>query len=149
MEKYDPQLAERVWQRVQGTVPTGPDVRQLLMMITEEWADAATYLHLSRRLQGRHRDTLQRLFREEQAHTACLKGIYALVTGNQPVIRPPKPTQEPVSVTLRRCYGREMRALSQYEANAADPEYGQVFARLAAQEREHCKTVLELLGSLR
>jgi len=39
-----------------------------------------------------------------------------------------------------------MRCLAQYEARANDPEYGPVFARLAAQEREHCMAVLELIG---
>ena len=30
-----------------------------------------------------------------------------------------------------------------------DPEYGPVFSRLAAQEREHCLVVLEILGRLK
>ena len=56
--------------------------------------------------------------------------------------------QAPADRTLRRCYGREMRCLAQYESRANDPEYGPVFTRLAAQEREHCMAVLELIGKL-
>ena len=81
---------------------------------------------------------------------ACLKGIYALQgTGKPDIPAPPPVDKAPVSVILRRCYGREMRCLAQYEQRSGDPEYGQVFARLAAQERDHCRLVLELLGNLK
>lgn len=80
---------------------------------------------------------------------ACLKGIYTLQGAGRPDIpSPPPPDKAPVSMLLRRCYGREMRCLAQYEARSSDPEYGQVFARMAQQEREHCRLILELLGSL-
>lgn len=149
METYDPEKAARVWQRVRATAPAEPDSGNLLALIAGEWADAATYLYLSRGRQGKEAAALRRLFEEEQAHAACLKGIYTLTTGQKPVIRTPPPVQEPIEVTLRRCYGREMRSLAEYEARSADPEYGPVFARLAAQEREHCRIVLELIGSLK
>ena len=42
-----------------------------------------------------------------------------------------------------------MRSLKEYEALMDDPEYGHVFARLAEQEREHCRTLLEMIGGLR
>ena len=87
---------------------------------------------------------------EEQAHMACLKGIFTLQgTGRPDVPSPPPPDKAPVATILRRCYGREMRCLAHYEARSADPEYGQVFARMAQQEREHCRQILELLGSLK
>lgn len=148
METYDPQKAARVWQRVQAGTPAGTDAQSLLSLIAEEWTDAATYLSLSRRYQGGIRNTLYRMFQEEQTHTACLKGIYTLITGAHPKVSAVPPSQEPAVVILRRCYGREMRSLAQYEARGNDPEYGQVFLKLAAQEREHCKTILQLLGSI-
>ena len=79
---------------------------------------------------------------------ACLKGIYMLVTGTHPNARSAPPEREPLDRMLRKCYGREMQSLAQYEARSADPEYGPIFARLAAQEREHCRMLLEILGSL-
>lgn len=152
MEVYDPEKAARVWQRVRGEnmspVPE-PDIQGLLALIAEEWTDATTYLHLSRQYQGKQSATLRKMFEEEQAHAACLKGIYTLTTGTRPVVRTVPPAREPVETTLRRCYGREMRCLAEYEARSADSQYGQVFARLAAQEREHCHLILELLGSLK
>ena len=148
MEGYDKEKAARVWQRVQGSVAEDP-TRGLQGMIAEEWADAAVYLSLSRRVQGNHAAILRKMGQEEQAHMACLKGIYTLQGTGRPEVPAPQPMEKaPVSVMLRRCYGREMRCLAQYESRTADPEYGQVFARMAQQEREHCRLILELLGSL-
>lgn len=148
METVDPAKAARVWQRVQAENPTARPEQGLLELIAQEWTDATTYLHLSRRFQGKESNTLRRMYEEEQAHTACLKGIYTLITGRRPTVRATPPAQEDPEQILRRCYGREMRCLSQYEQRSSDPEYGQVFARLAEQERDHCRLVLELLGKL-
>ena len=148
MEGYDKEKAARVWQRVQGSVAEDP-TRGLQGMIAEEWADAAVYLSLSRRVQGNHAAMLRKMGQEEQAHMACLKGIYTLQGTGRPEVPAPQPMEKaPVSVMLRRCYGREMRCLARYEARANDPEYGQIFARMAQQEKEHCRQILELLGTL-
>lgn len=148
METIDKAKAARVWQRVQGDAAENP-TRGLQGLIAEEWVDAAVYLSLSKRVQGNAANVLRKIGQEEQAHMACLKGIYTLQGAGRPDIPAPPPMDRaPVSVMLRRCYGREMRCLSQYEARANDPEYGQIFARMAQQEREHCRQILELLGSL-
>ncbi len=148
MEIIDKAKAARVWQRVQGAAAENP-THGLQGLIAEEWADAAIYLSLSRRVQGNTAAILRKIGQEEQSHMACLKGIYALQgTGRPDIPAPPPVDKAPISVILRRCYGREMRCLAQYEARANDPEYGQVYARMAQQEREHCRLVLELLGSL-
>lgn len=147
METVDPAKAARVWQRVQAENPTVRPEQGLVELIAQEWTDAATYLQLSRRFQGKESAILRRMFEEEQAHTACLKGIYTLITGTHPTVRAVQPTQDDPEQILRRCYGREMRCLAQYEQRSGDPEYGQVFARLADQERDHCRLILELLGN--
>lgn len=148
METIDKAKAARVWQRVQGEAVANP-THGLQGLIAEEWADAAIYLSLSRRVQGNAASILRKIGQEEQSHMACLKGIYALQgTGKPDIPAPPPVDKAPVSVILRRCYGREMRCLAQYESRSNDPEYGQVYARMAQQEREHCRLVLELLGSL-
>ena len=148
METFDKAKAARVWQRVQVEA-TANSARGLQGLIAEEWADAALYLSLSRRVQGNASAILKKMGQEEQSHMACLKGIYTLQgTGRPNVPTPPPPDNAPVSTMLRRCYGREMRCLAQYEARANDPEYGQIFSRMAQQEREHCRQILELLGSL-
>lgn len=146
METYDPEKTARVWQRVCGE-QAPPRHQGLPGLIAEERTDAATYLRLSRRFQGKASQILRRMFEEEQAHAACLKGICRLLTGTNPSTQAPPLPQESTEALLRRCYGREMRCLAEYEARSSDPEYGQVYARLAQQEREHCRRLLELLGS--
>ena len=153
MNTYDPQKAARVWQRVQSR--NQEEQREhsrtegsLQSLIVEEWISAATYLQLSRQLSSREASVLQRLYREEQTHAACLKGIYTLITGEKATLQAPSPIQESPEITLRRCYSREMRSLKEYEARAADSDYGPVFEKLAEQEREHCRAVLELIGNL-
>ena len=149
METYDADKATRVWQRVQGAQQPQPEMEGLPALLAEEQQDAAVYLHLAKRMGPRESQILRRLSEEEQSHGACLKGIYTLITGQQIAPQIPPMHQEPAERILRRCYGREMRCLAQYEARSADPEYGPVFAKLAAQEREHCMAVLELIGRLK
>lgn len=149
MENYDAAKATRVWQRVQASQQSQPDAQGLPALISEELEDAATYAQLAKRLGGRDGQTLRSLAENEHSHAACLKGIYTLMTGEPINPKIPPTRQEPAERTLRRCYGREMRCLAQYEARSGDPEYGPVFSRLAAREREHCMTVLELLGRIK
>ena len=158
MDTIDREKAARVWQRVRGEnnamptpspVPQADFAQMLTALIAEELVDATTYLHLSRHFQGQHSAALRRMYEQEQAHSACLKGIYTLITGNRPNVRAVQPELSDPETVLRRCYGREMRSLAEYEARSSDPHYGQVFARLAQQEQEHCSKILELLGSFK
>ena len=148
MESYDKAKAARVWQRVQGEAAANP-TQGLTGMIAEEWADSAIYSALSRRVQGNAAATLRKMSQEELSHMACLKGIYTMQGNGRPNLPPPPPVDNaPVQILLRRCYGREMRCLAQYESRSSDPEYGQIYARMAQQEREHCRQILEILGNL-
>ena len=148
MKNYDPKTAARVWDRVQGTaVPTG-DAQSVLNLIAEEMLDAAAYQKLSRRLPPPQAAIARQLSQQEQAHVSCLKGVYTLITGSKAMVPPPPVSDDPPDIVLRRCYGREMRCLSQYEARVGDPQYGHIFRRLAAQEQEHCHKILEILGAL-
>ena len=147
MNTIDPQKAARVWQRVQGAAQ--PSDRDLLTMISAEWTNAATYLQLSRQFQGRDSAALRKLYEAEQAHTACLKGIYTLITGTRPAVKATPLSGVDPEAILRRCYGRQMQALANYEARMDDKEYGPVFARLADQEKDHCRTILEIIGNIK
>ena len=149
MNTYDPQKAAQVWQRVQAARPEQVQPEENLKeLIMNEWTAAATYAQLARQLPQNEGATLQRLSREEHGHGACLRGIYALKTGEKCPVHMPNPGKENPEVTLRRCYGLEMRSLKEYEAKSSDPEYGHVYARLADQEREHCMALLGVIGSL-
>lgn len=148
METIDKAKAERVWQRVRADAPQSRE-EGLTELIAKEWESASTYLQLSRRFQGRQNALLRKLAQQEQAHMTCLKGLYTLITGNRPRAAGVPPVNDEPHKVLRRCYGRQMQCLAQYEQRAGDPECGHIFARLAQQEREHCHILLELLGSLK
>jgi len=148
MKNYDPQAAARVWDRVQNAaVPTG-DAPAILNLIEEELLDAAAYLRLSKKLPTPQATAAKQMAQQEQTHAACLKGIYTLITGRKAIVPPPVTADDPPDVVLRRCYGREMRCLAQYEARQNDPQYGHVFRSLARQEQDHCHHILEILGTL-
>ena len=150
MNTYDPRKAERVWARVQGDrvpEPKAPEMN-LQAMIMNEWVASSTYLALARQVPPREMCILQRWAREEQGHGATLKGIYTMITDQEPVIKAAPITAGSVELVLRKCYAAEMQTAREYESWATDVEYGPVFARLAEQEREHCRMILELMGRL-
>ena len=148
MKQYDPKTAARVWDRVQNTTPPAGDAQTVLNLIAEEMLDAASYQRLARRLPPPQAAIARQLSQQEQAHISCLKGIYTLITGEKPLVPPPAVSDDPPEIILRRCYGREMRCLSQYESRMSDPQYGHIFRTLARQEQEHCHRILEILGTL-
>ena len=150
MNTYDSKKAQRVWERVQGTQEPEPKPVQMNLqaMIMNEWVTSATYLALARQVPPREMCILQRMAREDQGHGACLKGIYTMITDQEPVIKAPPITAGSVNLTLRKCYASLLKTLQEYERWSRDAEYGPVFQRLADQEREHCRLVLELIGRL-
>jgi len=148
MKNYDPKTAARVWDRVQNAaVPVG-DAQTVLNLIAEEMLDAVSYQRLARRLPPPQAVIARQLSQQEQAHVSCLKGVYTLITGSKAIVPAPNVSDDPPEIVLRRCYGREMRCLSQYESRMSDPQYGHIFRALARQEQEHCHKILEILGSL-
>lgn len=157
MPNYDPQMAARVWQRVRNTAPPTQDpalpatqtAPQLSQMIAHELAAATTYRHLSRQFQGSAGTTLRRMETEERSHASCLRGMCELQNGACPSAQAPTAPKEAPLVTLRRCYQHELQSAAQYEQLSADPQYGKVYASMAAQERNHSRLVLELLGRLK
>lgn len=148
MKELNPNSAARVWDRVKSApVPAG-DAQTILNLIAEEMQDAAAYQRLSQKLPPPLAAVAKQMARQEQSHVACLKGAYTLITGQKPILPPPAVSDDGPQIVLRRCYGREMRCLSQYEARQQDPQYGHIFRTLARQEQEHCHRILEILGAL-
>ena len=148
MKNIDAKTAAMVWDRVQNTAVPAGDAPAILNLIEEELMDAAAYLRLARKLPPSQAAIARQLSQQEQAHAVCLKGIYTLITGRKAMVPQPALSDDPPEIVLRRCYGREMRCLAQYEARQTDPQYGHVFRSLARQEQEHCHRILEILGAL-
>lgn len=148
MEIIDRQLQQRVWQRVRGTDPLPEDAGQLLELIAGEWVDGIAYLRLANRYRGSEAALLRRMHQQEQAHIACLKGVYRMLTGRQPTVKAPPLPRESRETALRRCYHRELRCMEQYRRWEEHPQFGAVFGRLLEQEQLHCQQLLGLIGRL-
>ena len=148
MANYDKQMADRVWKRVQGEREEEKRDLNLKGLILSAQMASATYQQLSRQLGQREGPTLQRLAREEQANSACLKGICLLAEGRRPDGKQPQITRESPELMLRRAYAGELKTMAALEALSGHPEYGHIFADLAARERDHSRTILEILGRL-
>ena len=147
MEAIDHIQAARVWQRVRGQTAE-QEAQALASLMQQEWHNACVYLQLSRRTCGPDAALLHRLFEQEQAHCACLKGIYSIVTGKKAAVRPISAVSGGTEELLRACYARHMRSLSAYEVRARDSDYMPVFTRLRDQEMDHCRMALQLIGNL-
>ena len=134
MNRIDPKMAARVWDRVQAPSNPGLNANMLLPLIREEWLEALILKHLG---QSNARPL---------EHSACLKGIYRILTGGLPKISPPQWKQEKPPILLRQSFDRRMGLLARYESLQADPGFGPIFGRLAAASQAQACKVLELLG---
>ena len=148
MEQFDTEMDDRVWERVSGEKP--PRLEQSLQALAAaELSEAAAHLMLSRQFQGKEKAILRKVYEEDQAHAACLKGIHYFTFDKPLAIRHIPPAPESPVIALRKAYARKLRTLRQYESRFDDPEYGAVYHTLAQQEQEHCRLILELVGNLK
>lgn len=143
MGTYDEAMEKRVWERVRGETPS----RSLQMLATAERANAAVYLRLMRLAQGPQKLLLRQLFERERRHGQILCGIHMLTADKPLSVRTAPPAADTLAVALRKCYAATLQAAGEYERRSQDPEYGPAFRQLAAQEREHCTMLLELLAA--
>ena len=151
MASIDPELAARVWQRVRpGEEPPREPAQKtaLSALIAREQEQAELFRQLSARTTGQQ-GLFALLFRQARGRAACLRGIELLRGGGGHAPAPAKPWEDrPMTAILGSCYGRSLEAMAEYDVRADDPEYGAVFAGLAKQVREQCRTILEILGEL-
>lgn len=150
MDGLNRDMQKRVWDRVQGK-----QAEQMPPLRRENWKsqlypvqeNGMVYQSLAAQLGGREGEKLRRLHQESRKCVACIKGLCRL-RGEQvkaPVVQPGK---EPPRRALEKCYHREKKLWQDWEEQSADPEHGVVFGRLAQQAREHCVTILEILGEM-
>lgn len=135
---YDPQLAERVWKRVQGC---DTEVIPLEEMIAREWLDSSICLKLAQRCGGKKQVLLRRVGQEKREHVRCLKGIGYMRTGSVPrVVKPPL-----VGLDLAECCRNIQQCESCYRNMMKDSEYGKEFAILADNAARHSRMLLPFL----
>ncbi|MBE6976377.1 MAG: hypothetical protein E7439_04185 [Ruminococcaceae bacterium] len=143
MERIDPHTQQRVWQRVRGEQP---DAIQEQPLIAAEAEIAAQLQTLIRYFPGNSR-MLKAMLTQTRHHLACLRGMHLLRQG----INLPKSTgihrnSDPTAL-VRKCYVNCLNLCARYAALSNDPEYGIVYAEMAATTRHHCAQLLTLLGN--
>ena len=124
------------------------DGRALAVLMLESLTASDNYRRLSRCFSGWQAEALSRMTREAKAQGTCIGGICALVMEEPPALPPAIPDTGTVAVRLKKAYARALHLLAAFEGRSKDPEYGPVFQRLAARQQEHCRNILEILGSL-
>lgn len=144
MEKIDPQMERRVWQRVgQGPGTQREDLRPLLALA---WEAAGDYRFLLTRLTGPAGEQAKMLYEAAQDSCACLRGLQ-LLRGASPAKQPPLPqVQQTARHVLERSYRRARSLAGAYMARAGDGECGMVFVALAKREEENCVRLAGMMG---
>ena len=140
MKQYDPLKAAQVWQRVQNQPSTRSGPENLAALIMTQWETAA----FCRRMPE---PAMKHISQTAQRHIQCLKGIQHLATGRPAEVRTPAVEVDLSPAGLRKCYGKMLRCLGEYEKRCDDPEYGPVFRNLAREQRDCCCKLLEFIGS--
>lgn len=154
MEKIDPVVAARVWQRVTAApkdIPplpmyTPPAASALGELIALSDQAAAVYLQLYRRFTGRDAALLKDIAAKKQQQTACLKGLRAISGSGDLIPQLQPPGRETPKTLLQRCYGWETKLLQFCQARTEDPSQGHIYSHLARQQKEMCVQLLALLG---
>ena len=137
-------LQERVWQRVMAAPgDSREDLRPLMHPAAE---NAMEYYALTKRATGKTREALQKLYDRARVNLNCLRGLQSMRFGTAGKSAPQPSSGENLRKTLEKCYHRTRRAIMEYTARSAEPEFGAVFAVMADRERENIALIAELLG---
>ncbi len=117
------------------------------MLMLAAMETAAGYRLLTGMLTGKAREQVRGLWEGEQANLACLQGMRRLSGGSGDKRKNISLPSEPAGKLLEKSFYRTRRAMAEYAARLADPEFGVVFQAMADREQAHCAVLIELLGS--
>lgn len=146
MEKMDPQMVQRVFQRVRGAGEADP-FSGLSILLSRELADCEDFALLSKRA-GAVGELGRRLLTAGRRQCALLRGICRMAEQPSTPAATPAVTPERTSVKLRRLYGRVLERAAAYAARRDHPEYGCAFSALHAQSNAQACLLLELMDRL-
>ncbi len=135
MDGFDAQMAQRVWQRVQGR---GPE--------RESWEDLYQLLRV---LAGRYgRLGAKKLQQEAMEDAVCLRGLGTMEGNALPRSPAPMEKRQGKRQVWEGCCHREERLARAFEALSGDARYGQIYAGLAARAERRRVRGLRMLGQL-
>lgn len=150
METIDTGLAQRVWQRVNGTQQSatagGADI---LNMVFHSHGLAGLYQGLQKQLAGQENARIRELYRQHRDLTACLKGMLLISGETLPGLPPMVPATGSLRSVLEGCFHRESRLENALAARSGDKNLGNVFRMLEKQAVSRTAAVLELLGEIK
>ena len=152
MKEFDSETVRKIWQRVQSDLPVSQPTREtrgLAEWIAWELAFGDLYRRIAGRMSGRTANTLRQLARQEGQHAQLLRGICMMTEGAVPKIHPVPVQKASLSVLLRQCYGEKLRAISQYEKQCTDSQFGNVFQNILEEEQLQCRFLLQLMGTIK
>lgn len=145
MEHFDSEMAKRVWQRVQAGSDLPISECSAEKFVARELAESQMCLRLSKQLRGQDSRALQKMALDDKGHRALLQGICCM-TGRTQLPAVPIQDTGTISQRLKRCYGRKLQLATEYEKHASEPQFGNVYQKLADREYEHCRTLLAIIG---
>ncbi len=143
MNKIDPKIAARVWQRVQGEQDAGEERFQTLIYRERELSSACTRLASALPKKAK---LLKDAAQAANARAVCLRGMGYLTSGSRPAAANAVKKTEAVDSVVRKCCLLCRNAITEYDARGEHPQYGCVFAQMAQEHRAHYRLFLELLG---
>ena len=137
-------MENRVWQRVlAGPEKSGENLQPLILAAAET---AMEYYHLLRRSSGKNREALQQLYDRTRVNLNCLRGLQTMRFGSAGKVGNLPASGENQRKIMETCYRRTPRAMTEYTARSAEPEFGAVFAVMAQREQSNAALIAEILG---
>jgi len=145
MEHYDPQMAKRVWQRVQGG-GAAPGA-ELARMLTAQQELLGIYQQLAKTLPDKV-TLFRQLWEETHRQWLCLSGVRLLTLGGRPAQAQISTSANTPEALLRKAWAKVWQVIQLYAAAAAGGgDYGFLYTLLQEQSQGHARTILELLGT--
>lgn len=148
MDSYDSEKAARVWQRVRTGTAESLTGDNLNPMISQFLHLSTVYQSLSRQVKPPHSTALKTLSDQKRNQASCLRGLHILLIGPCPPLRISQVRAEPLSTALRRCYSDETQLWTQLRILSDATAHSAVLEALIAAQRDHCRSLAELIGQL-
>ena len=145
MKQMDQADAQRVWQRVSppAAAPGLSERETMLQLHRQLLCDRGFFQKYTSGRTPAEQVLLRQLEQAYREEAACIKGIIHLTAGAA--------VKEPVNLSptgsLRQCYRNALARLTAYSLRTADPLCSPAFRQLEHQTRQHCVTLLKLMGA--
>ena len=138
---------QRVWQRVLGQqeIPQSAGLKALAMEAREA---AREYRQLSRVCRGKQQILAKELWEAEEEAMEMLRGLHYLQTGETLRLPEPVGTGAAGKRGLMKRYHETRRRGTEFLSRSGEPEWGQVFQKLAKGQEEQCARIAALLGCM-